>query len=91
MCGGNGADVTVMGVGVWVWGSGCGGLGVGVWVWGSGYGYMEMSIPQCGRCTAIFLYVFQWEEFFDQIQPIATRLPYMVCIGNHERDFPNSG
>eukprot|EP00731_Ephydatia_muelleri_P019794 Em0012g619a len=45
----------------------------------------------CGRCTAVFLYVFQWEEFFDQIQPIATRLPYMVCIGNHERDFPNSG
>ncbi|KAL5489146.1 hypothetical protein EMCRGX_G018204 [Ephydatia muelleri] len=36
-------------------------------------------------------YASVWEEFFDQIQPIATRLPYMVCIGNHERDFPNSG
>ena len=33
----------------------------------------------------------QWDEFFDQKQPIATRVPYMVCIGNHERDFPNSG
>jgi len=32
-----------------------------------------------------------WEEFFDLIQPVAARVPYMVCIGNHERDWPNSG
>lgn len=36
-------------------------------------------------------YASVWDEFFDQIQGIATAVPYMVCIGNHERDFPNSG
>ena len=36
-------------------------------------------------------YASVWDEFFDQIQNIATAAPYMVCIGNHERDFPNSG
>ena len=36
-------------------------------------------------------FFLQWDEFFDQVQPVATQLPYMVCIGNHERDFPNSG
>ena len=33
----------------------------------------------------------QWDELFDQIQPISTRVPYMVCIGNIERYFPKSG
>lgn len=36
-------------------------------------------------------YASVWDEFFDQIQDIATYAPYMVCIGNHERDFPKSG
>ena len=38
----------------------------------------------------IFL-LLQWDDFFDMIQPVAARIPYMVCIGNHERDWPNSG
>ena len=37
------------------------------------------------------LLISQWDEFFNEISPIAMRIPYMVCIGNHERDFPNSG
>jgi len=32
-----------------------------------------------------------WEDFFDQIAPMAARVPYMVGTGNHERDFPGSG
>ncbi|XP_062502844.1 uncharacterized protein LOC134179856 [Corticium candelabrum] len=35
-------------------------------------------------------YAAEWDEFFDQISPIASHVPYMVCIGNHERDFPHS-
>jgi hypothetical protein len=35
-------------------------------------------------------YAAQWDQFFDQVQPIASRIPYHVCIGNHERDFPKS-
>ncbi|KAG5181266.1 hypothetical protein JKP88DRAFT_346667 [Tribonema minus] len=30
----------------------------------------------------------QWDEFFDQIAPVATRIPWMVAPGNHERDAP---
>jgi hypothetical protein len=36
-------------------------------------------------------YSSQWDTFMDQIEPIASYVPYMTCIGNHERDFPNSG
>ena len=32
----------------------------------------------------------QWDLFFNQIEPIATRVPYMVCIGDHERDSPDT-
>jgi len=30
----------------------------------------------------------RWDQFFWQIQPIATRIPWMVTIGNHEYDHP---
>mmetsp|Transcript_8197 Transcript_8197/g.12429 ORF Transcript_8197/g.12429 Transcript_8197/m.12429 type:complete len:615 (-) Transcript_8197:57-1901(-) len=33
-------------------------------------------------------YDVQWDEFLDQIGPISRFLPWMVAIGNHERDFP---
>jgi len=36
-------------------------------------------------------YSSQWDEFFHQIYPIASRIPYMTSIGNHERDYPDSG
>ena len=36
-------------------------------------------------------YSAQWDEFFDQVKDIAAYVPYMVCIGNHERDWPFSG
>lgn len=36
-------------------------------------------------------YSAQWDEFFDQIEPVASKVPYLTCIGNHERDFPESG
>eukprot|EP00244_Chara_vulgaris_P002338 TRINITY_DN1408_c0_g1_i6.p1 TRINITY_DN1408_c0_g1~~TRINITY_DN1408_c0_g1_i6.p1 ORF type:complete len:617 (+),score=86.88 TRINITY_DN1408_c0_g1_i6:193-1851(+) len=36
-------------------------------------------------------YTCQWDVFFDEIEPIASRVPYMVSVGNHERDWPGSG
>lgn len=36
-------------------------------------------------------YISQWDQFTAQIEPIASRVPYMVGSGNHERDFPGSG
>ncbi|KAF8097152.1 hypothetical protein N665_0293s0002 [Sinapis alba] len=33
-------------------------------------------------------YSWIWDEFFTQIEPIASKTPYHVCIGNHEYDWP---
>ncbi|MQL87399.1 hypothetical protein Taro_019950 [Colocasia esculenta] len=33
-------------------------------------------------------YSWIWDEFFNQIEPIASQVPYHVCIGNHEYDWP---
>ncbi|CAA6667367.1 unnamed protein product [Spirodela intermedia] len=35
-----------------------------------------------------FGYSWIWDEFFNQIEPIASQVPYHVCIGNHEYDWP---
>jgi hypothetical protein len=32
-------------------------------------------------------YANRWEQFFHEISPIATQVPYMVSIGNHEYDW----
>lgn len=33
-------------------------------------------------------YSWLWDTFFTQIEPIASKVPYHVCIGNHEYDWP---
>ena len=30
----------------------------------------------------------KWTAWFDEIEPIATKVPYHVCLGNHEYDYP---
>ena len=32
-------------------------------------------------------YSWIWDEFFNQVEPIASAVPYHVCIGNHEYDW----
>lgn len=34
-------------------------------------------------------YAWLWDAFFSQIEPVAARAPYHVCIGNHEYDWPS--
>jgi hypothetical protein len=51
---------------------------------------MDLAI-HIGDISYAVGYGAQWDEFHDQVSAISTRLPYMTCIGNHERDFPNSG
>ncbi|GER43790.1 purple acid phosphatase family protein [Striga asiatica] len=34
-------------------------------------------------------YSWLWDNFFNQIEPVASRAPYHVCIGNHEYDWPS--
>ncbi|KAK7291552.1 hypothetical protein RIF29_06790 [Crotalaria pallida] len=36
-------------------------------------------------------YLSQWDQFTAQVEPIASRVPYMIGSGNHERDWPNTG
>ncbi|KAK4766859.1 hypothetical protein SAY86_014610 [Trapa natans] len=36
-------------------------------------------------------YISQWDQFTAQVEPIASRVPYMLGSGNHERDWPDSG
>ncbi|KAF5727155.1 inactive purple acid phosphatase 2-like [Tripterygium wilfordii] len=33
-------------------------------------------------------YAWIWDNFFAQIEPVASVVPYHVCIGNHEYDWP---
>ncbi|KAJ4827866.1 prolyl aminopeptidase [Turnera subulata] len=33
-------------------------------------------------------YSWMWDLFFAQIEPVASKVPYHVCIGNHEYDWP---
>lgn len=34
-------------------------------------------------------YSWLWDNFFTQIEPITSRVPYHVCVGNHEYDWPS--
>ncbi|KAF2295000.1 hypothetical protein GH714_030066 [Hevea brasiliensis] len=33
-------------------------------------------------------YSWLWDHFFTQIESVASKVPYHVCIGNHEYDWP---
>jgi len=55
-----------------------------------------MFLESLGRTLAFHVgdisyavgYASKWDDFGSQIAPIATRMPYMTAIGNHERDWP---
>lgn len=34
---------------------------------------------------------FQWDQFMHMIEPIATSVPYLVSVGNHEHDYNRGG
>nr|DAD34996.1 TPA_asm: hypothetical protein HUJ06_005636 [Nelumbo nucifera] len=34
-------------------------------------------------------YSWLWDTFFTQIEPVASQVPYHVCIGNHEYNWPS--
>ncbi|KAJ7562764.1 hypothetical protein O6H91_03G083700 [Diphasiastrum complanatum] len=36
-------------------------------------------------------FLAEWDFFLEMIGPVASKVPYMTAIGNHERDFPGSG
>lgn len=36
-------------------------------------------------------FLVEWDSFLELISPVASKVSYMTTIGNHERDFPDSG
>lgn len=36
-------------------------------------------------------YVSQWDQFTEQVESLASHVPYMIASGNHERDWPSTG
>ena len=36
----------------------------------------------------MIILVLQWDEYYTEIERVAARVPYMVCDGNHETDWP---
>ncbi|WVZ65481.1 hypothetical protein U9M48_014836 [Paspalum notatum var. saurae] len=36
-------------------------------------------------------FLAQWDQFTAQVEPVASRVPYMVASGNHERTYHDSG
>ncbi|KAB1216264.1 putative inactive purple acid phosphatase 27 [Morella rubra] len=49
------------------------------------------SIFHIGDISYATGFLAEWEFFLDLINPVASKVPYMTAIGNHERDYISSG
>lgn len=49
------------------------------------------SVFHIGDISYATGFLVEWDFFLQMITPVASRLSYMTAIGNHERDYPNSG
>lgn len=49
------------------------------------------SIFHIGDISYATGFLVEWDYFLQLITPFASRLPYMTAIGNHERDYIDSG
>ncbi|KAG6429787.1 hypothetical protein SASPL_107840 [Salvia splendens] len=51
----------------------------------------DICYARISLSSAMLGYLSQWDQFTTQVEPIASRVPYMIASGNHERDWPGSG
>jgi len=49
------------------------------------------SIYHIGDISYATGFLVEWDFFLHQINPVASKVSYMTAIGNHERDFEDSG
>ncbi|KAH7570584.1 hypothetical protein JRO89_XS05G0140200 [Xanthoceras sorbifolium] len=49
------------------------------------------SIFHIGDISYATGFLVEWDYFLHLISPVASRVPYMTAIGNHERDYTGSG
>lgn len=54
-------------------------------------GELVDSVFHIGDLSYATGFLVEWDYFLQMINPVASRVPYMTAIGNHERDFPFSG
>ena len=47
-----------------------------------------LNIVHIGDVSYARGYGIFWEYFMNQIAPFASKIPYMIGIGNHEYDWP---
>merc|ERR1711871_1116309 len=50
--------------------------------------YIALHVGDIAYSTG---YMSKWENLMHQIEPVSQRIPYMVGLGNHERDYPGTG
>lgn len=51
-------------------------------------GDKHVFISHIGDISYARGYSWLWDTFFNQIEPVASKVAYHVCIGNHEYDWP---
>lgn len=49
------------------------------------------SVFHIGDISYATGFLVEWDFFLNLIAPLASRVPYMTAIGNHERDYAESG
>ncbi|KAL4371135.1 hypothetical protein AHAS_Ahas06G0135500 [Arachis hypogaea] len=49
------------------------------------------SVFHIGDISYATGFLAEWDFFLSLINPVASRVSYMTAIGNHERDYVNSG
>ncbi|XP_043692990.1 probable inactive purple acid phosphatase 27 [Telopea speciosissima] len=49
------------------------------------------SIFHIGDISYATGFLVEWDYFLQHISPVASHVSYMTAIGNHERDYPDSG
>ncbi|MCL7022561.1 hypothetical protein MKW94_006324, partial [Papaver nudicaule] len=49
------------------------------------------SVFHIGDISYATGFLVEWDYFLSMIQPVASHVTYMTAIGNHERDYINSG
>ena len=50
----------------------------------------ESSFIIAGDISYAVGYMSQWDNFFHQIEPVASTKAWMASIGNHEQGYSNS-
>ncbi|KAK4358002.1 hypothetical protein RND71_023612 [Anisodus tanguticus] len=65
----------------------------GKYIWSQMYNFKSSPYPGQNSLQRVVIFgdMGKWDQFTSQVEPITSRVPYMIASGNHERDWPDSG